>query len=111
MRLKRHPDINRRWGARRHAVCSVMLAHVSSPPKYSSFFLVVYANMQAAALMSECPQCGSIASYCIELVWRQNRVHCGECRYLMRLAVTDFVSLREQLVKAESRIERLMQQT
>ena len=86
-----------------------MLANDSTETlKASSFFLIVYADKPAPALMSECGSCGSINSYCLELVWQLRTVRCSECRYVMRMSESDLVDLRDHLFQARLRVERLM---
>ncbi len=87
-----------------------MLANDSTETfKASSFFLIVYADKPAPELMSECGSCGSINSYCLELVWQLRTVRCSECRYVMRMSESDLAGLLEHLVHARLRIDRLMQ--
>jgi len=48
-----------------------MLANDSTKTeKHSAFFLVVRADQAVAELMVECPRCGAITSYGLELAWR-----------------------------------------
>ena len=86
-----------------------MLANDSTETlKPSSFFLIVYADKPLATLMSECGICGSITSYCLELLRRRSSVICSECLHSMRLSESDLVGLRDHLFQARLRVERLM---
>jgi hypothetical protein len=56
-----------------------MLANDSSAGKtQSEFFLVVRPDQAVAELMAECPDCGAMTSYSLELAWRLDTVHCSE---------------------------------
>lgn len=86
-----------------------MLANDStSADKKSAFFLVVRPTQAVAELMAECPICGAITTYSLELAWRLRTVTCGQCSLSMRLVEGDLRGLREQLVDARVRIDRLI---
>jgi hypothetical protein len=84
------------------------LAHDSTEgKKQSGFFLVIRPHLAVAELMAQCPQCGAITSYGLELAWRLGVVSCGECHVLMRLGEWDITALRERLIEARVRIDGL----
>jgi len=86
-----------------------MLANDSNQAdKRSAFFLVVHTDQAVAELMAECPKCGAITWYGLELAWRLRSVTCSECLLAMRLEGNDLIGLREQLIQARVRIDRLM---
>lgn len=58
--------------------------------------------------MAECPKCGAITSYGLELAWRLRTVACSECALAMRIDADDLTALREQLIDARIRIDRLI---
>ena len=63
-----------------------MLANDSNEgKKQSAFFLVVHSHQAAAELMAECPRCGAIKSYGLELAWRLATVSCTECHLPMNV--------------------------
>ena len=47
--------------------------------------------------MAECPKCGAITTYGLELAWRLRTVTCSECSLSMRLGDRDLRGLRDQL--------------
>ena len=90
-----------------------MLANDStSAVKKSAFFLVVHPDQAVAELMAECPKCGAITTYGLELAWRLRTVTCSECSLSMRLGDRDLRGLRrglrDQLVEARMRMDRLI---
>ena len=63
-----------------------MLANDSNEQKRQGrFSLLVNANRGVAELMAECPKCGAITMYGLELAWRLQNVTCPECGTSMRL--------------------------
>jgi len=76
--------------------------------KRSTFYLVVRTHQAVAELMAECPKCGAVTSYSLELAWRLQTVTCGECVLAMRIGAADLTALREQLIDARVRIDRLI---
>ena len=51
-----------------------MLANDSNEGKsQSEFFLVIRPHQAVAELMAECPSCGAITSFGLELAWRLGR--------------------------------------
>ena len=86
-----------------------MLANDStSAVKKSAFFLVVHPDQAVAELMAECPKCGAITTYGLELAWRLCTVTCSECPLSMRLGDRELRGLRDQLVEARVRMDRLI---
>ena len=86
-----------------------MLANDStSAVKKSAFLLVVHPDQAVAELMAECPKCGAITTYGLELAWRLRTVTCSECSLSMRLGDRDLRGLRDQLVEARVRMDRLI---
>jgi hypothetical protein len=75
--------------------------------KSSAFYLVVHAHA-VAELAAECPKCGAITSYGLELAWRLRTVTCSECLLAMRIGADDLTALRERLIEARVRIDRLI---
>jgi len=45
--------------------------------KQRAFFLMVRTEQAVAELMAECPKCGAITSYGLELAWRLRTVSCN----------------------------------
>jgi ribosomal protein S27AE len=75
-----------------------MLANDSNEGKeQSEFFLVIRPHQAVAELMAECPKCGAIGSFSLELAWRLNKVSCGECSASMQLTEEDLRGLGSQL--------------
>jgi hypothetical protein len=85
-----------------------LLANDSNEGKNQSEFLLVIRPHQAVAeLMAECPTCGAMTSFALELAWRLGAVSCSECHLLMRLVDDDITALRERLIEARMRIDGL----
>jgi len=54
-----------------------MLANDSNEGKnQSEFFLVIRPHQAVAELMAECPSCGAITSFALELAWQLDVVSC-----------------------------------
>jgi len=70
--------------------------------------LVVHPDQAVAELMAECPKCGATTTYGLELAWRLRTVTCSECSLSMRLGDRDLTGLRDQLVEARVRMDRLI---
>jgi hypothetical protein len=86
-----------------------MLANDSGQsPKRSAFSLVIRPYASVAELMAECPKCGAMTTYGLELAWRASSVTCSECLLSMQLTDRDVDGFREQLIDARVRIDRLM---
>jgi hypothetical protein len=86
-----------------------MLANDStSATRKSAFSLIVHVDPVIAELLATCPKCGATTSYSLELAWRLRTVTCSECSLSMRLGDRDLRDLREQLVEARVRIDRLI---
>jgi hypothetical protein len=51
----------------------------------SEFFLVIRPHQAVAELMAECPTCGAITSFALELAWQLDVASCSECNRAMRL--------------------------
>ena len=47
-------------------------------------------------------------SYGLELAWRLRALSCSECSLSMRLGDRDLIGLRDQLVEARVRMDRLI---
>jgi hypothetical protein len=95
--------------APRRRKLAVMLANESGQAeKRSGFFLVVRTHPSVAELMAECPKCGAMTTYGLELAWRAGSVTCSECALSMKLTKRDLDGFRQQLVDARVRIDRLM---
>ena len=85
-----------------------MLSNDSAQTQRSSaFYLVVHAHA-VAEMMAECPKCGAITSYSLELAWRLRTVTCSECILAMRIAADDLTALRERLIDSRVRIDKLL---
>ena len=85
-----------------------MLANGSNEGKnQSELFLVIRPHQAVAELMAECPSCGAMTSFALELAWRLGAVSCSECQLLMRLVDDDITALRERLIEARMRIDGL----
>ena len=76
--------------------------------KQRAFFLMVRTEQAVAELMAECPKCGAITSYGLELAWRLRTVSCNECSLSMRLDDGDLTALRERLIEARVRVDTLI---
>ena len=86
-----------------------MLANDSTEAeKQRAFFLVVRMDQAVAELMAECPRCGAITSYGLELAWRLRNVTCSECSSSMQLGEADLTALRERLIEARIRVDALI---
>jgi hypothetical protein len=86
-----------------------MLANDSTAAdKKSAFFLIVHVDRAVAELMATCPKCGAMTTYGLELAWRLRTVTCSECSLSMRLGDRDLRGLRDRLVEARVRIDRLI---
>jgi len=82
-----------------------MLANDSNEgKKQSEFFLVIRPHQAVAELMAECPSCGAITSFALELAWRLDAVSCSECNRAMRLDEVDLDGFRERLKDATARV-------
>ena len=57
--------------------------------------------------MAECPKCGAITSFALELAWRLGNVTCSECSTYMQLGEDDILEIRNQLLEPGNRIDRL----
>ena len=73
----------------------------------SEFFLVIRPHQAVAELMAECPTCGAITSFALELAWQLDVVSCSECNRRMRLDEDDLDGFRERLKEATARVEAL----
>jgi hypothetical protein len=76
--------------------------------KQSEFFLVIRPHQAIAELMAECPSCGAMTSFALELAWRLDAVSCSECHRSMRLDENDVVGFRERLRDATSPVDSLL---
>ena len=86
-----------------------MLANDSNDEKrQGGFSLLVNAHRGVAELMAECRKCGAITMYGLELAWRLQTLSCPECATSMRLTESDLSALREGVINARVRIDRLM---
>jgi hypothetical protein len=85
-----------------------MLANDSNEGKKQSEVFVIRQHQAVAELMAECPKCGAIGSFSLELAWRLNKVSCAECSASMRLTEDDLRGFRSQLPEAMDRIDRLI---
>jgi hypothetical protein len=72
------------------------------------FSLLVNADRGVAELMAECRKCGAITRYGLELAWRLQTISCPECATSMRLTEVELTALREGLIEARVRIDRLI---
>ena len=61
--------------------------------------------------MAECPRCGAMTSYGLELAWRLQAVRCSECSLSMKLDESDLTGLRERQIEARVRIDALIAPT
>ena len=86
-----------------------MLAHDSNEgKKQSEFFLVIRPHQSVAELMAECPSCGGMSSFALELAWRLDTVSCSECHRTMSLDEDDLSGLRDNLKGAIGRVDALL---
>jgi len=86
-----------------------MLANDSNEGRRrGAFSLVIHTHGAVAELMAECPKCGAITSYGLELAWRLRAVSCSECSSSMQLYDADLAALRERLIEARVRIDALV---
>lgn len=86
-----------------------MLANDSTEQKRDGgFFLLVHTRQTVAELMADCRKCGAMTTYGLELAWRLRTVTCPECATSMQLTTNDLKSLRDQLIEARVRIDRLI---
>jgi hypothetical protein len=86
-----------------------MLANDSNERKQQGgFSLLVNAHRGVAELVSECRKCGAITRYGLELAWRLQTLTCSECTTSTRLTESDLAVLREGLIDARVRIDRLI---
>ena len=83
-----------------------MLANDSNEGKSQSEF-VIRPHQAVAELMAECPTCGAITSFALELAWQLDVVSCSECNRAMRLDEVDIDGFRERLEDAIARVEAL----
>jgi len=87
-----------------------MLANDSTEAdKRRAFFLVVRTDQAVAELLAECPRCGAITSYGLELALQA--VRCSECSLSMQLDESDLKGLPERLIEARVRIDALIAPT
>ena len=86
-----------------------MLANDSNEgTNQSEFFLVIRPHQAVAELMAECPSCGAITSFALELAWQLDTVSCSECNRAMRLDEDELEGFRERLADALSRVDVLL---
>ena len=86
-----------------------MLANDSNEQKQQGgFSLLVNAGRGVAELMMECRKCRAITRYGLELAWRLQTLACPECTTAMRLTESELTTLREGLIEARVRIDRLI---
>jgi hypothetical protein len=76
--------------------------------KQSEFFLVIRPHQAVAELMAECPTCGAITSFALELAWQLDVVSCSECNRAMRLDEVDVGRLSERLRDTVVRVDALL---
>jgi hypothetical protein len=72
------------------------------------FSLLVNAHRGVAELMAECRKCGAITRYGLELAWRLQNITCPECATTMRVTENELTALREGLIEARIRIDRVI---
>lgn len=70
--------------------------------------LLVNAGRGVAELMVECRKCGAITRCGLELAWRLQTLACPECTTSMGLTERELRKLREGLIEARVRIDRLI---
>jgi hypothetical protein len=86
-----------------------MLADDSHERKLQGgFSLLVNADRGVAELMAKCRKCSAITRYGLELAWRIQALACPECTTTMRLTESELTALREGLIEARVRIDRLI---
>jgi len=86
-----------------------MLANDSNEQRQQgAFSLLVNAHRGVAELMAECRRCRAVTTYGLELAWRLHTLNCPECATSMRLTEPELMALREGLVEARIRIDRLI---
>jgi hypothetical protein len=86
-----------------------MLANDSNEQKQQGgFSLLVNAHRGVAELMAECRKCGATTRYGLELAWRLQTLTCPECTTSTRLTESELTALREGLIEARVRIDRLI---
>ena len=86
-----------------------MLANDSNEQRQQGgFSLLVNAHRGVAELMAECRKCGAITMYGLELAWRRQTLPCPECTTSMGLTERELTALREGLIEARVRIDRLL---
>ena len=86
-----------------------MLANDSNEGKnQSAFFLVIRPHQVVAELMAECPSCGAMTSYSLELAWRLDTLHCSECQHAMILHEDDVVGFYRRARETMTRLEALL---
>ena len=86
-----------------------MLANESNEQKQQGkFSLLVNAGRGVAELVAECRKCGATTRYGLELAWRLQTLACPECTTSMRLTRRELRALREGLIEARVRIDRLI---
>ena len=83
-----------------------MLANDSNEGKSQSEF-VIRPHQAVAELMAQCPTCGAITSFALELAWQLDVVSCSECNRGMRLDEDDLDGFRQRLKDATARVEAL----
>src|SRR6476659_7501796 len=74
----------------------------------SEFFLVIRPHQAVAELMAECPSCGAITSFALELAWQLDVVSCSECNRALRLDEYDLQGFRQRLADAMTRVDALL---
>jgi len=65
-------------------------------------------HQAVAELMAECPSCGAITSFALELAWQLDVVSCSECNRAMRLDEYEVEGFRERLADAVLRVDALL---
>ena len=85
-----------------------MLANDSNQQRQQGgFSIVVSAGRGVAELMAECRKCGAVTTYGLELAWRLQLLACPQCSTSMRLTEGDLEALRDGLIEARVRVDRL----
>ena len=74
----------------------------------SAFILVIRPHQAVAELMAECPSCGAMTSFALELAWQLDVVSCSECNRAMRLDEHYVEGFRERLADAIARVDALV---
>jgi RNase P subunit RPR2 len=86
-----------------------MLANDSNEQKQQGgFSLLVNARRGVAELLVECRKCGAVTRYGLELAWRIQMLGCPNCTTATRVTQTELAALREGLIDARVRIDRLI---